>query len=475
MDARSSSLFAKLGWNVDAQRRLQLTASRYQLQGDNDYATVNGNIATGLLATSARGNKPGEGPRNRSTGVNLDYTDQSLAGGFLQAQLYWLDFQGLYGGSSWQNLRNDGITRFDQSQNASEKLGGKFSWSRGDLFGLRLRATVGLDLAQDRTYQELVVSQLKWVPATTYVSTSPFAQAEWWVSDSVMLTAGLRYEHGKLEVDDFTTLPSNNGGQFVEGGTPRTNETLPNAGLVWQPNEALKLYGSYSEGYTVADIGRVLRAISVPGQRVDALVDLSPVISDNKEIGLDYDDGRWLLHAAIYRSDSDLGSRLAFDNATQSYYVVRERTTIDGFEGSAAFQFDDATRLGVAYARTNGRYDSDGDDRVDSDLPGANVSPDRITAFWNQQWSPAVFTRLQGSHALDRQFELRGAEVARFEGYTTLDLQAAITLPLGQLNLGIENLLGEQYVTYFSQTTPRNDTYVAGRGRVLTLGWSHRF
>ena len=37
------------------------------------------------------------------------------------------------------------------------------------------------------------------------------------------------------------------------------------------------------------------------------------------------DDGRWLVHLALYRSDSDLGSRLAFDTATQTYAVVRER------------------------------------------------------------------------------------------------------------------------------------------------------
>ena len=40
-------------------------------------------------------------------------------------------------------------------------------------------------------------------------------------------------------------------------------------------------------------IGRVLRAINRPGQDVDQLVDLSPVVADNREIGMDYDDGRW--------------------------------------------------------------------------------------------------------------------------------------------------------------------------------------
>ncbi|ALN84460.1 tonB dependent receptor family protein [Lysobacter capsici] len=478
MDARTHNFFAKAGWNIDDRRRLQLTANRYELQGNNDYITVNGDIRTGKLATSARGSREGEGARNRSTSLVLDYTDKQLAGGFFNAQLFWVDFKGLYGATDWEDFWRDGrdLHWWDQSQNVSEKTGGKFSWSRDNLFDQRLRVTGGLDWNRDKTYQELVVSGLKWVPQTQYESWSPFVQAEWWVADKLMLTAGVRHERGTLKVGDFTTIPANAGGsRFVEGGSPKTRETLPNYGIVFEATDALKFYASYSEGYTVADIGRVLRGITTPNQRVDQLVDLSPVVSDNREIGVDFDNGRWLAHLAAYWSDSDLGSRLAFDRNTQSYFVVRERTEIRGIEGNVAFQFSDAGRVGLGYAQANGRYDSDGDNRVDSDLPGINISPDRITAFWDQTWSDTVSTRLQGSRALDRDFDLRGVRVASTDGYTTVDLQARFKLPLGQLNLGVENLFDEQYITYYSQSTPRNDTYVSGRGRVFSASWSHRF
>ncbi|MEG3791453.1 TonB-dependent receptor [Lysobacter sp. CCNWLW3] len=478
MDARSHNLFAKAGWQLDDERRLQLTASRYELQGNNDYITVNGNLATGQLATSAHGSREGDGARNRSTSLTLDYSDKALAGGYFQAQLYWVDFNGLYGASDWGDFWRDGrdLHWWDQSQNVSEKLGGKFSWSRDNLFDQRLRVTLGLDWARDKTYQELVVARMNWVPETQYESWSPFVQAEWWISDRIMLTGGLRHERGKLKVDDFTTIPANAGGsRFVEGGTPKTSQTLPNFGVVFEATQSLKFYASYAEGYTVADIGRVLRGITAPNQRVDTLVDLSPVVSDNREIGLDFDNGRWLAHLAAYWSDSDLGSRLAFDTATQSYNVVRERTEIRGIEGNIAFQFSEAGRIGLGYAGAKGRYDSNGDDRVDSDLPGINISPDRVTAFWDQTWTPTISTRLQGSRSLDRDFDLRGAQVASADGYTTVDLQARFALPVGSLSLGIENLFDEQYVTYYSQSTPRADTYVAGRGRVFSASWSHRF
>ncbi|HEU0153539.1 MAG TPA: TonB-dependent receptor [Arenimonas sp.] len=475
MDSAASNLFAKLGWNLDEQRRLQLTVSHYELEGQGNYVSVPGNVGTGLTATSVPGDLPLDPPRNRSSQVALDYVDRDAAGGYLQAQLFWVDFAARYGSSPWVDFfRNDpGSIWQDQSQNQSEKVGAKLSWSRDELFGLPLQATAGLDLQRDTTSQILLASNLAWVPETTYTSLSPFAQLQWTVGD-VRLVGGLRHERGELDVDDYVTLPIY-GAQRVGGGQPETSETLANVGIVWQATDALTLYGSYAEGYTVADIGRVLRAINVPGQDVDRLVDLSPVVADNQEIGLDYDDGRWSAHLAAYRSESDLGSLLVYDPATDNYNVRRQRTEIRGVEGNLALRLSPGDRIGVAYARTEGRYDRNQDGAVDTDLEGINISPDRATLFWERRWNDVLATRLQASQARDREFERFGTRVASFEGYTTVDLQATIALPRGQLAVGLENLLGEQYVSYYSQTTPSNDDYVAGRGRVLSVAWSHRF
>lgn len=475
MDANSRNLFAKAGWNLDDQRRLQLTANRFRLEGEGHYAVVPGDFELGIPATSVRGEQPLEPPQNESTSVSLDYGDNDLAGGLLQAQLFWTQFDARYGSFGYVDFFNDGSTEtwYDQTMIGAEKLGGKFTWSRGDIAGLPLRLSLGLDVIRDTTEQRYLVADIGYVPETTYQSVSPLLQAEYRIGD-VLLTGGLRHERAKLEVDDFVTIPRY-GSQLVEGGSPEFSETLPNFGAVWEVTGALKLYASYAEGYTVADVGRVLRSIDQPGQSVEQLVTLTPVIADNQEIGLDYDDDRWRVHLAFYRSESDLGSRLAYDAPTNTYNVVREATEIEGIEGNVAFRLTDAARLGVAWATTDGRYDSDGDGRLDSDLPGINISPDRVTAFWEHAWSDSTATRLQASHARDRDFEAMGEPAGGFEGYTTVDLQARIALPLGALHLGIENLLGKQYITYYSQTTPSDEDYVAGRGRVFSASWSHRF
>ena len=475
MDANSRNLFAKGGWAIDDQRRLQLTANHYQLEGEGHYAVVDGDYALGIPATATPGDQPLEPPQNESSSASLDYRDHDLAGGQFQGQLFWTRFEGRYGSSAYVDFFNTGSDEvwYDQSQINAEKLGGKFTWSRGYIADLPLRLTLGLDLIRDTTEQRQLASDLGWVPPTTYQSISPLLQAEYRLGP-VLLTGGVRHERANLEVDDFVTLPQY-GSRFVEGGNPDFSETLPNFGAVWEATSALKLYASYAEGYSVADIGRVLRAVDEPGQSVEGLVSLTPVIADNREVGLDYDDGRWLVHLAAYRSDSDFGSRLAFNTATGSYEVKREATEIDGFEGSVGLQINDAARVGLAYAEAEGRYDSDADGQLDSDLPGANISPDRMTAYWQHRWLSNLSTRVQASHSRDREFETRGAVDSRFDGYTTFDLQANVGLPVGTLALGIENVFDRQYIHYSSQIRPSDEDYFAGRGRVFSASWSHRF
>ena len=45
----------------------------------------------------------------------------------------------------------------------------------------------------------------------------------------------------------------------------------------------------------------------------------------------------------------------------------------------------------------------------------------------------------------------------------------------GDWTLGVQNLANKQYINYVSQTVGDNDSYFAGRGRVLSLTWQQAF
>ena len=474
MDSTSSNVFAKLGWTPAEGQRLQLMANRYELRGLDNYLAVNGDFRSGRPTISVPGDTPLDPPMNRSRSLTLDYSHADLFGGRFQAQAFAVDFEGRYGASQWDPWGNSGANAaWDQTQNQSDKRGFKLTQSWRRIADTSLDLTLGLDGLRDRTHQVLLASGMNWVPLTTYQSLSPLLQLHWWPSEQLMLSAGLRYEKGELEVGDYTTLPRY-GARKVAGGKPSMSETLPNFGAVWYINDRFNAYASYSEGYTVADVGRVLRAINRDGQRVDKLIDLSPVVSDNREIGLEYDDGRLSGDIAYYTSESKLGSVLVYDPGIDAYNVQRQATRVEGLEANLRLRLGQS-RIGLGYARANGRYDADIDGRLDSDLAGVNIAPNRLTAFWEQNWSSQFSTRLQASHAFDRDFDLRGVQVADFKGYTTLDLVARYAWNNSSITLGVQNLADKQYISYYSQTTPSNPSYFSGRGRVLTLGWQYRY
>ena len=85
--------------------------------------------------------------------------------------------------------------------------------------------------------------------------------------------------------------------------------------------------------------------------------------------------------------------------------------------------------------------------------------------------------RLQYSILLNRDFE-GGLPQHDFDGYELMDAVATYRhQELGEFTVGVENLLNEEYITYYSQTlTYVNDsTYFAGRGRTYTLRWTKEY
>lgn len=476
-DSASWSVFAKAGFEPSAGRRLELWVNHFELEGDGDYVTVAGNRTTGAPTTSVRGTPPGLQPLNDVTSAALSWRDRNVLGGTFRAQLFAHDYEGVFGGGAFATFQDPAIaprgTLFDQSANNSEKLGFKLDWERLVDPVPGLRALIGVDGLRDTTYQALVLTDRMWVPETTYESLAPFVQLNQRLLDGRLnLSGGARHESATLIVDDFTTLWAY-GSQQVDGGEPSFEETLYNVGATFELVDGLIAYGSFAQGFSMADVGRVLRGINIPGQDVDTFLDVSPVISDNTEVGLEYRRGPFQASAAAFRSESDRGALLVMVGGV--YEVQRQATKIEGLELTARYDVTEAFRFGGAYSHLDGRTDMNGDGELESDLDGANIAPDRLL-LWGEMDRGDVSLRLQGQHLFERDFD-GGDPRNSFEGYTLFDAVGVWRAPFGDVSLGVQNLLDEQYVSYFSDTQAPTDNlrYFAGRGRTLTLGVTRRF
>lgn len=474
MDSRSYDVLAKIGYRPDDRQRLQFSLNRYRIKSKASYLGVPGNRAQQLPSTSIEGTPPGTPAWNDVWTTSASYTHTNLAGMELSAMAYSQEFVGLFGADNSATFQDVTIaprgTLYDQSRSVASKYGSKVGLTKSDLFGGRMKLTAGIDTLVDEGKQDMYGTGRTFVPESRYRNLSLFTQGEFKLLDNLTLHAGARRENADLDVGSYRTLAAYNN-TFVQGGKIKFNETLLNAGLVLTPLKDVTLFASYSEGFGLPDIGRTLRSINTPNQSIASLSNLEPILTDGIEAGARVRRGDWELDASYYRSDSDFGARVVSVNGV--FAMAREKTQFEGLETRLAYRFNAAHRASIAYASTEGRYDSNNDGRLDANLDGLNVAPDRVLASWTANWTGKLSSLVQVQHAFSQEFD----DVAkRFSGYTLADAALNYKLARGELRLGVSNLLDKQYLTYYSQSALVEPArYFAGRGRTVTLGYALGF
>lgn len=500
-DSQTVSLFARLGYEVGDSGRLDLIASRFELDGDGDYIPLAGNRTNGIPTSAVRGTPPGIPAANRAESVALSYTDSDLGGGDFMSQIFFNRTYDTFGGepNAIATFQDPAIapvgTLLDQSENRSRKLGAKFSYERAVPGFEALTATVGLDILTDRTEQRLIMTDRVWVPPSEFRSIAPFAQFNLGLFNDVLrLAGGVRYENVQIKIDDYHTLasttatgtppnPATFGGVAVSGGKPTFEDLLINGGVIVEPWAGIRAYASYAEGFTVPDIGRITRAVDEPGVDIDNFLDISPIVSNNREVGIEAKRGIMDASATYFWSSSDKG-QLLIAAGNGIFNVQRQRVEIEGLELNLAVTPTQGLKLSAGYARIKGRYDSDKnnpDGIVDTDLDGTNISPDRVNLAASLNRGP-ISARVQTQFYLKRDFKADAGKPVpdvrnNFGGYNVTDASIRYDTGIGGVTLAVQNLFDRFYIDYSSDTRLPTDNlaYFAGRGRTFTLAWDARF
>ncbi|UXC90261.1 TonB-dependent receptor [Sphingobium sp. RSMS] len=506
-DSRTTNFFARLGYATSATGRIDLIASRFELKGEGDFVAVAGNRLTGLPTGAVHGTPPGEPAANRTESIALSYTDSDLLGGNFISQFFFNRSRDTFGGevapiATFQDPALAPVnTLFDQSQNRSRKIGAKFSYERAVPGFEALTATLGFDALLDKTEQRLIATDRVWVPPAEFSSLAPFAQANLKLFDGLVRVAGgARWENVQIKIDDYHTLasttfvacPTNRppttpcgnstyGGVAVAGGKPKFDDLLLNGGVIIEPWKGIRAYASYAEGYTAPDVGRIARSVNLTGIDIDSYLAIEPIVSNNREIGVEVKRGPIDASATYFWSSSDKG-QLLVPGLGRNFDVQRQRIEIEGIEVNLRTETPvEGLKLGVGYAHIDGRYDNNADGRVDTDLDGVNISPDRVNLSANYNRGP-VSAIVQTQFFLSRTFH---ADAGRpqpdqrnnFGGYNITDASIRYQTGLGGLRLSVQNLFDKFYIDYSSDTRLPTDNlaYFAGRGRTFTLSWDYAF
>ncbi|KRG75399.1 TonB-dependent receptor [Stenotrophomonas ginsengisoli] len=499
-DSYSKNLFVKGGYNFGEgqMQRIQATYSNFMIRGKANYIPVEGcrfdpvECPVPSTNTAEKGSIAGSlAEFNEFEQVAVKYTNADFFGGDLSVDAYWADQAMRYipeNGSDRQLVKPappEAERIWDQSEIVSDKKGLRVGYGYHDLAGVEgLRLRAGVDFVEDTAAQRLALTNRLWVPPMEYTSLAGYAQLSWDIGP-VTLDAGVRREDGELSIDSYTTVAFRDHTP-VQGGKLDYKATMPNFGAIWRINDQFSVFASYSEGFGIANVGIPLRNIQAnsPCKAVSCVADLDPLITENREIGFNWRGARGQIGASVYKSESEFGSSLSVDEATDDFILTRAPVEIEGFEFNSAWTFNDQLRGTLLYSAIRGQTSYHTGSALAKEMGILDISPDKVTA--SLTWTPndkfdatlgvtKTFSRdLTETWVSPVNGNTYGNEEDTY-GYALWDLTANYDLgTYGKLSVGIENLLDKQYVLTWSQL-PGWQNYFAGRGRMVSISHTIKF
>ncbi|MCF4166585.1 TonB-dependent receptor [Zavarzinia compransoris] len=499
------NLSARLGHDFDAARRLELSGSYFYLDQDPDALTdYSGAFAAPDFATPY----PGESLREDTKSFSARFTDDDFVLGGLNVTGFYNDVEKRFSFSTLSIPANsivyfsgdvtDPTSPSNQSVLFSERLGVNVTID-SDLDSLLpgLSLTWGTDVTHDETWQELVSGEDLFTPLDQ-MSYAGFADLQFQVLDGLTLRGGLRYEYLELSVDDYIRPAAYYGFSTaplfgyvlpalpVTGGDFDYDALTFNLGAVYAFDAGTEVYAGFNQGFGLPDVGAFTRRAGVgfafacpapntncalpPGTSVSyAAIGPEAQIVDNYEIGIRSAGADYRLSLAGFLSRSDEG--VNFDPATNT--ISQQKEEIIGIEATAEVDVTESLTLGAVAAWREGRFDSDGDGKLDRELPNNRIATPFHGTLWGEyRFEAGTGLRLEtefmtGRHAFDGTVD--------HETESTMLLNVAVDQPLlgGDLSLSVNNVFDTAYDN--PTATATRNLAVPAWGRTVTLGYARSF
>jgi iron complex outermembrane receptor protein len=473
------SAFAKTGYNFSDKQRLQVSYGYYGSREKNNLTEVTGSVAEGRKTVSVPGEPLGSPPGTRwnHNGLLKYSHDDLFAGQDLQITTYFQDISTVFFYST--TFEGGG-----QSTIQSRKKGVRLDLHAPFVLGQSVEANLsyGFDLLRDITSQPLLDGRT-WVPEMNMTSKAPFLQLQLNVLHDLVFNGGLRFEDINIAVDDYATLKPYNAqtrtfgeSMNVKGGDLNYNNLVFNSGLKYNRFSFFKPFINFSQGFSVADLGILLR-----GARVTDITNIQTeaVIVNNYEAGFASENKIFRLEASAYISQSDLGS--SFQEIDGFYTMIRLPERVTGVELAADVNLAKNVTGGVTYSYVEGKRDATKNDRFDdpkdSYLGGERISPPKYTAYVKYAPWQNLNLRLDyiGSGSRNRFEKGDNGLYKTYEGkvtpYNIINFSSSFRMsPSATLKLGIENLLNADYFPTRAQWLMFDQFYTKGKGANFTVG-----
>ncbi|MFT4149146.1 MAG: TonB-dependent receptor [Paracoccaceae bacterium] len=502
----------RLGYDIDDARRLEFSVEKIKLDQKPRYFS---DYSASPVAPDPDAPYSGDPITEDSHYLALRYTDDAFALGKLAVTLSRNDQMKRFAFSVFDPFVNTLVyysgdplnptADYNQSQvdSVRDTLNVTID-SPITLFGREAGLSWGFEVGNDDTEQTARDGRAISTPLKNR-SQALYAQLTLPVDDRLTLSGGLRYDRFDLEVGNFTRprayyyftayrIGLDLAPVAVTGGDFSFDQVTGNLGFTYDLAEATQVFGGWSQGYSLTDIGSFTRragmnsraeictaygndnpmigaayGCTTPGTYALSYADIAPrpQVVNTWEIGLRHDNGSWNGQISAYYSTSDEG--VSFDPVTNR--VSQQREEIWGIDAQGAYSLSAATVIDGQIGWREGRYDTNGDGRVDAWLGNNRIgSPLKVMAGVTHEFAGGWRARGEVVHLAGRD---RAVGQVELDSVTLVNVSASRALGQGVLSVAVENLFDADYMNPTATATRNAET--AGWGRTVTVGYRVSF
>ena len=468
------NLLAKTGYQIDANQRITALLNFYDFKQDLSLGTVAG-VVDSVKATTTNEFAPlGEDPGTENFVAGLNYTHDDILASELSLRAYYQDYMTRFG---YSTFFPDGG---GQSVAESQKAGLRFDIATPVRLVPGSMLLWGVDALRDVTSQPLEDGR-PYVPPISQFSVAPFAQVKVSFGEIASATGGVRYQNFHLSVDDYTTLTNvidtdgdgtADAPNQVEGGELTYDALVFNAGLTFYVTDGLEAFASYGQGFSVNDIGRVLRATAA--ESVEQLRPEAQTVN-SYELGTRFAGEQVDVSLVGFVNTSELGSVFS---GLPELHILRSPERIWGLEATLDTRPIEDLQVGGTFTWLEGKRDAGDDGSFDTYLPGYRIPPLKVTGYLGYAPTESWQNRLQVLYSGARnRFPDGGFGFGDIEPFARIDFSTSFDLGSyapGGLEFGIQNLLDTFYFPTVSEWWGIGSGYAAAPGRRFSMTYAVR-
>lgn len=473
----------KLGYTLNDNQRIEAAYIGYASRSDLNLGLRTGKY--GLIPTIGEGEGKGlettpQGtPRNHN--FKLSYDNKNLwKGTSLNINLYLQDFRTVYGYS-------DTFLNGGQSNVISKKKGARinFDTQLWNAQNSQAEMIYGADILNDQTVQKLEDGRY-WTPDMDMTNIAPFMLVKIDLFKKLILKGGLRYENIKVKTGDFNTLSSiKNDGTFtksifVTGGNLEYNALVGNIGFRYNINPAINLFGSFSQAYSINELGRILRTST---SDTISNLETKPIIVNNYEFGATGQISKGINYELTsYVSTSKLGASF-IQSPDRALMIQRAPEVVYGVEGFLHFTPTERISFGGSYSWMEGITSPKDDGDYSTKINNSRISAPKVLAYIQVKPLRNLSVGLDMLHAFEQDRFEPNAKTGlyvygegRIPDYTIFNFRSGYEVNKNwKLSLGIENLFNRLYQPAIAWWAARDSDFANSLGMRGTFMAEYRF